>query len=400
MLNTRHLRAFLTVAQSGSVIRSSELIRRAQSAVTRTIKELEKDVGVPLFERRAQGMLLTEFGRALQGRVERAFAEMDTARAAFTAACPAVKSIAQAPIFALAIGRQRLLVFVELVEQHHMGAVADSLGISQPAASQALREIESGLGVRLFTRSAGGLQPTPLGALLGMHIRRALAEIRAGELEIASLQGAMAGSVVVGTLSLGRTRLLPTAIIRLMKQYPKLTVSTVEASFEHLAMRLRAGDIDFMLGALREAEHTIGLAREVVTHDVLSLVVRKSHPLARKRQITPADLSAVSWVLPQRGTPTRELLERVLAARGLGKARVAVETADLAITRGLLVGSDLITAVSAHLYHHEIAAKLLAILPVALPETRRPIGILQRPSSSPSLAARLLMDELHAIGKL
>jgi len=400
VLNTRHLRAFLTVAQSGSVIRSSELIRRAQSAVTRTIKELEKDVGVPLFERRAQGMLLTEFGRALQARVERAFAEMDAARAAFTAACPTVKSVAQAPIFALAIGRQRLLVFVELVEQHHMGAVADSLGISQPAASQALREIESGLGVRLFTRSAGGLQPTPLGALLGMHIRRALAEIRAGELEIASLQGAMAGSVVVGTLSLGRARLLPTAIIRLMKQYPKLTVSTVEASFEHLAMRLRAGDIDFMLGALRDPEHTIGLSREVVTHDVLSLVVRKDHPLARKRQVTPADLSAANWVLPQRGTPTRELLERALAARGLGKARVAVETADLAITRGLLLGSDLITAVSAHLYHHETAAKLLAILPVALPETRRSIGILQRPSSSPSLAARLLMDELHAIGKL
>lgn len=400
MLNTRHLRAFLSVARSGSVIRSSELVRRAQSAVTRAIKELEKELGVPLFERRAQGMLLTEFGRALLGRVERAFAEMETARATFKAAHPSAKSTAHAPIFSLSIGRQRLLVFVELVEQHHMGAVADSLGISQPAASQALREIENGLGLKLFTRTAGGLQPTPLGALLGMHIRRALAEIRAGEAEIGSLQGAMAGRVTVGTLSLGRTRLLPTAIISLMKHYPKLTVSTIEASFEHLAMRLRAGDIDFMLGALREPEHTIGLVRDVVAYDVLSLVVRKSHPLARKARLAPADLTTADWVLPQRGTPTRELLEGVLAARKLGKARVAVETADLAITRGILLGSDMITAVSAHLYHHEIAAKMLAVLPMPLPETRRPIGILQRSASQPSLAARLLIDQLHAIGKL
>lgn len=400
MLNTRHLRAFVTVATLGSVVKSSAELRRAQSAITRAIKELESEVGAPLFERRPQGMLLTAFGHALLERAERAFAEMETARQAFATAHPNLRTLARAPIFALAMSRQRLLVFVELVEQHHMGAVADTIGISQPAASQALREIESGLGLRLFTRTAAGLQPTALGALLGMHLRRALAEVRAGELEIASLQGALAGRVVLGTLSLGRTRLLPAAIVRLRKQYPHLTVTTVEGTFEHLAMRLRAGDIDFMLGALREPEHTVGLAREVVTHDELSLVVRAGHPLARRRSFVGADLAGLDWVLPPRGTPTRELLEKALVLRGLDKARVGVETADLAITRGVLLGSDMITAVSAHIYHHEIATKALAVLPIALPETRRPIGVLQRGASAPSLAARLLIDQLHAIGQL
>jgi LysR family transcriptional regulator, regulator for genes of the gallate degradation pathway len=398
LLNTRHLRAFVAVATLGSVVKSSTELRRAQSAITRAVKELESEVGAPLFERRPQGMLLTAFGRALLGRAERAFAEMETARQAFATAHPTLRTLARAPIFALAMSRQRLLVFVELVEQHHMGAVADTIGISQPAASQALREIESGLGLRLFTRTAGGLQPTALGALLGMHLRRALAEVRAGELEIASLQGALAGRVVLGTLSLGRTRLLPAAIIRLRKQYPHLTVSTVEGSFEHLAMRLRSGDIDFMLGALRDPEHTVGLAREVVAHDELSLVVRSGHPLARRRSIAGADLTGLDWVLPPRGTPTRELLEKALALRGLDRARVGVETADLAITRGILLGSDMITAVSAHLYHHEVTTRTLAVLPFALPETQRQIGILHRGASAPSLAARLLIEQLHAIG--
>lgn len=400
MLNIRNLRAFVTVARSGSVIKSSRLVRRAQSAVTRSIKELETDVGVLLFERRSQGMLLTEFGRALLIRIERAFFEMETARTAFRGTTMPANLIEKAPIFTLSISRQRLLVLAELVEQHHMGAVADSLGISQPAASQALREIETSLGCKLFIRGPSGMQPTPLGALLGMHIRRALAEIRAGEVEIQSLRGAIAGRVVVGSLSLGRTRLLPKAMIQLTKNYPNLTITTVEGAFEHLAMRLRAGDIDFILGALRPPEHTIGLTREVVTYDVLSLVAGKSHPLTRKRKLTFADLASADWVLPPHGAPTRELLENALRSHGLSDPRVVVETADLAITKGILVGSNMLTAVSAHLFHEEIAAKTLVLLPLALPETGRSIGILQRSASSPSLAAQMLMANIRTIGQL
>ncbi len=318
----------------------------------------------------------------------------------FKDASPPANLIEKASIFSLSISRQRLLVFVELIEQRHMGAVADSLGISQPAASQALREIETSVGVKLFTRGPGGMQPTPLGALLGMHIRRALAEIRAGESEIGSLRGAIAGRVVIGTLSLGRTRLLPKAIIQLTKKHPNLTITTIEGAFEHLAMRLRAGDVDFILGALRPPEHTIGLIREVVTHDVLSLVAGNSHPLARKRKLTFSDLASAEWVLPPHGAPTRELLENTLKTHGLTESRVVVETADLSITRGILVGSNMLTAVSAHLFREEIAAKTLVVLPLALPETGRDIGILQRSTSSPSLAAQLLMANIRSIGQL
>jgi len=281
-----------------------------------------------------------------------------------------------------------------------MGAVAESLDISQPAVSQALREVETSLGVELLVRSPGGLLPTPLGALLAMHIRRALAELRAAEVEIGSLQGAVSGRVVVGTLSRGRARLLPRAIVRLTESYPHLTVSTIEGSFEHLATRLRAGDIDFMICALRPPEHTVGLVREVVAHDALALMVRHSHPLVRKKVLKFAHIEDAQWVLPPRGTPTREQLENAFRQRGLREPKVVVETADLAITRGLLLESNMMTAVSPHLFQHEIETRAVSILPLELPETRRGIGILQRSASSPSLAARLLMDNIRAIGKL
>ena len=388
------------MAQTGSVVRSSQIVRRVQSAVTRSVQELERELGALLFERRPQGMLLTSLGCTLLHRVERAFAEMDSARQGIAAAGPPAGWNDHAPILSLSLGRQRLLAFAELVEQRHMGAVADSLMISQPAVSQAVREVELGLGIEVFLRSPAGLQPTPLGALLALHVRRALAEIRAAELEIGLLQGAMAGRVTVGTLSLGRTRLLPRAIIRMQESHPNLTVSTVEGSFEHLSMRLRAGDIDFILGALRPPEHTIGLTREAITEDELAIVSRARHPLASSPDRSFTVLSQARWVLPQRGTPTRELLEAALRGRALPAAEVTVETTDLAITRGLILDSDMLTAVSPHLFQPEIEIGALAILPFDLPETRRGIGLLQRAGGSPSLAARLLMDSIRAVGRL
>ena len=81
----RHLRAFLAVADEGSANRAGAALFRAQSAVSRSIRRLEHELGVELFERRARGMLLTEYGRALLVRARRARAEMQRARAELAA---------------------------------------------------------------------------------------------------------------------------------------------------------------------------------------------------------------------------------------------------------------------------------------------------------------------------
>ena len=152
---------------------------------------------------------------------------MAAARQAIEEAGPPAGWNGQAPILSLAVGRQRLLIFVELMEQRHMGAVAERFGISQPAISQALRGVEAALGIATFLRGPAGLQPTPAGALLALHVRRALAELGAAETEIGVLQSGLGGRVTVGTLSLGRARLLPQAIINLQASHPNIVVGTI-----------------------------------------------------------------------------------------------------------------------------------------------------------------------------
>jgi len=389
----RHLRVFLAVADQGSANLAGAALFRAQSAVSRSIHKLETELGVKLFERRARGMLLTEYGRALQVRVRRVQAEMQRARSDLAALAPG-GSVRNAPIFGMLTHERRVRAFVALAEQHHMPSVADSLAITQPAVSMAVRQMEEGIGIPLFERTARGMLPTPAGAALALRLKRALAEIRNAVADIAALRGITEGTVTVGALPLGRTRLLPESIAGVVSRHPGLRVATMEGSFEALAAALRAGDVDFILGALRPSEYASDLHGEPLASDELGIVCRQGHPWAKRKRFPPSDLALARWVLPRENTPNRTLFERALAERSMPRPDVVVETSDLAVLRGVLLNSDLLTAISPRQLAYELNAGLLSLLPIPLVETRRIIGITRRTDSVESPGAKLLMEEI------
>jgi LysR family transcriptional regulator, regulator for genes of the gallate degradation pathway len=389
----RHVRVFLAVAVQGSANRASAALFRAQSAVSRSVHKLEYELGVKLFERRARGMLLTEYGRALLVRARRVHAEMQRARTEL-AALVEKGSVRNAAIFGMLTHERSVRAFVALTEQHHMPSVAESLGITQPAVSIAVRQLEDSIGVALFERTARGMMPTPAGAALALRLKRALAEIRHAVADIASLRGVTQGTVTVGALPLGRTRVLPESISGVVTKYPGLRVATMEGSFEALAANLRAGDLDFILGALRPVEYASDLQGEPLAEDGLGIVCRRGHPWAGRKHLPDRDLTRARWVLPRVNTPNRTLFERALTARGLPPPNVVVETSDLAVLRGVLLNSDLLTAISPHQLSYELGAGLLTLLPVPLHDTRRVIGITRRTDSLPSPGATILMEEI------
>ena len=393
----RQLRAFLAVADQGSANRAGAALFRAQSAVSRSIHKLESELGVILFERRARGMLMTEYGRALLVRAKRVQAEMQGARAELQVTAER-RTVRNAPIFGMLTPERRVRAFVALTEQHHMPSVAKSLGITQPAVSIAVREMEESIGVELFERTVRGMIPTPAGAGLALRLKRALAEIRHAVADIAALRGITQGTVTVGALPLSRTRLLPESIAAIVSNYPGLRVATMEGTFEALAAALRAGDLDFILGALRPKGYASDLDGEPLADDELAIVSRRGHPWGKRRRIAPAELIRARWVLPRVNTPNRTLFERALSKRGLSTPEVVVETSDLAVLRGVLLNTDLLTAISARQLSYELSAGLLTVLPVPLPDTRRVIGITRRTDSVASPGARILMNEIARRG--
>jgi len=385
-----HVRAFVRVADYGSVSKASEALFRAQSVVTRSISELEARLGVLLFERHANGMRLTDYGTRLLPRARRVLAELDSVPQLLNGADKAQNE----PLYLFQA--RRLQVFVKLCETHHMQTVASLLGLSQPAISSTLKVLESGCGQTLFERTPRGLLPTRASLDILFPVRRALNELRHIDTDISALQGALQGVVQVGALPLGRTRILPEAIVRLMREHPGIQVITNESPFDLLATELRAGDVDFIFGALRATAYASDLAGEAWLTEEMVVLARRGHPLYSKSALQ-AELADAQWVLPRAGSPARHMLDDCFTAFGIAPPRPAVESGDMAIIRGLLLRSDMLAAVSAHQLEPEIASGELCILPLELRHTSRAIGLTSRTASLHSPVAQALMDVIREI---
>lgn len=395
LTNLMQIRAFSQVVAQGSVSRAADELFRTQSAITRSIRDLEQKLAVPLFERHASGMLLTDFGKCVLPRARRAIAELHQVPALL--ARLQGKGAARAdsePLYLFNV--RRLQIFVCLCETRHMQTVATLLGLSQPAISAALKVLENGAGAPLLERTPHGMVPSLAGREIEANIRRALNELQHIPADIAARRGVLTGVVRVGALPLGRTRLLPQAIVRLTARYPGVSVVTNESAFSALASELRSGDIDFIFGALRDSDYAADVYSETLFTEEMVLLARCGHPLAQAG-LQPSQLKNVRWVLPRSATPARRLLDDCFQAMAMPPPSPVVESGDLALVRGLLLNSDMLAAVSAHQLEHELASGELVQLPLALPNTGRAIGLTFRTGSLHSPAAQALIDSLRAL---
>ncbi|MCU4117748.1 LysR family transcriptional regulator [Variovorax sp. N23] len=396
-INLRQLQAFSAVAAAGSIARAAEGLLRVPSAVTRSVLQLEGALGRPLFDRGSRGVTLNASGELVLVRARRIEREFEEARTHLVARGCIDSTVDPKSLFTSILNGRRLAVIASLSEKRNMPSVARDFGITQPAISVALKDLEHGLGAALFERRAGGLVPTVAGLIVAFHFKRVLAEVRHIVPDIAASDGTLQGSVHVGALPPGCTQILPMAIAALLARHPRLHIATVESPYDALAASLRNGDIDFMLGALRAEDDAVNLEQQLLFEDHLSVIARAGHPLARARPIDVDLLRAAMWVLPRQGSPSREMFERFFSQADERPPIPAVETGDLALLRGLLLESDMLTAISAHALRHEIRDGRLVVLDFPLAHTHHRIGLTQRLGALPSPGARALMQEIEAV---
>lgn len=395
--NLAHLRVFAVVAESGSATKAAALLYRAQSAITRSVQELEDALDAPLFERKPSGMLPTPVGRAVRERSKRIFTELEALGQWCTQRPSCARTFTPGAIPSYLLNTRRLELLVTLVRDRHMPSAAVALGISQPAISSAIRILESGAGFKLFHRSARGLQLTTEGETFTLRVRRALNELRHIPDDIAALKGSIRGHVAVGALPLGRSLILPEAVARVSRAHPGVRVATDESAYEMLAASLRAGDIDFILGALRPTDPDSGLYGERLMSEGMVALVRRDHWLAGVRGLSLEQLADAQWILPRSHSPGRTILDALFERTRLKPPVPAVETADLAVIRGLLLRTDMVAVLSAQQLHYECETGQLVILDIEIPHTQRDIGLIMRSTGNPSPAARMLIDAIRDV---
>lgn len=389
------LRAFMAVAQAGSVVRAAEQVFKAPSAVTRSVMELEHQLGTALFERKPRGMLLNTSGQAVLLRAQRIHEEAQAAADEYLRAQTTAVGLHNVLVNLMFNGR-KLQLLIGLGEHRNLSATAAHLGLTQAGASMALTRMEASLGHPLFQRMMQGMVPTDAAARLVIRAKRVFSEIRHMQADLAAISGSLAGVVTIGTLPLGRTFVVPTGIAHALTLHPGLRVVTFESHYEQLIASLRSGDIDVVFGALRPAETAPGLVTEALFSDRIGIIARTGHPLAQKKSLKLEDLLGQPWILPRPNAPGRRLADAFFRNAGLELPAPSVETGDLAMLRQLLNSSDMLTAISPHQLMFEIADGSLTELPVQIGATTRQIGFTLRQGSALSSSALAVLDAIRA----
>lgn len=376
LLNLRHLRAFCAVARAGGIARASPLVHMSQPAITQAIAKLEASLGAPLFARTGSGMVTTEAGALFLARAERTLAILEAGAAAlFRAAGPRPEG--GRPFHTLVTATQ-LRALLAIAAEENFTTAARSIGVAQPSLHRVARQLERLAGVPLYEKHAGGIALSEAADAFARHARLAAAELRQGRAEVDATRGIDTGAIVVGTLPLSRSTILPVAINRMAAARPAVRIEVVDGPYRELLRALRHGEVDLVTGALRDPPPAGDVSQEPLFHDALSIVARADHPLAGRKRVSLATLARHPFVVPRAGTPTRAHFERLFADAGLAPPAQLVEASSLVLIRELLRDSLRLTMISTHQVRDDLAEGRMRALPIDLSATMRPIGVTLR----------------------
>ncbi|USG62234.1 LysR family transcriptional regulator [Sneathiella marina] len=396
--NLRHLRAFRSVAFHQSISRASEEVFLSQPAITQAIANIEKALNVELFLRRSDGVFLTEAGKLFLKRSERADYYLRTGIDEALAMSGVKKKITFAKLHQLISGVQ-MRALIAVSETGNFSLAARSIGISQPSLYRAARDLERLSEMTLFKKDSRGISLTAAATIWARYAKLAFAELSQTYMEIEEFKGIDTGRIVVGTMPLARSFVLPSAINAVTKKRPGIEVSVIDGPYEELLHGLRHGEIDLLIGALRDPPPIEDVVEEALFDDSLALIVRNGHPLEKKAQLTIEQLSDYPWITPRIGSPTRAKFEALFAESPALRPASIIEASSLVLIRGLLMDSDRITILSAHQVRHEKEWGLLSLLSFKLKEAQRPIGLTMRREWHPTASQADFVEALRRAGR-
>lgn len=262
-----------------------------------------------------------------------------------------------------------LQVVLALASAGTTSKAATILHLTQPAVSRALLSVEDKLGVRVFERAPRGMVPTPQGERLIAGARTLLVEL--ADLE-RSVKAPLVPPVRLRVVCECYTAYhwVPSAIVNLRKTLPGIDVTlSVDHRGDPVAA-LQAGDIDVAL--LTTATVPAGqLEEHPLFSDEIVFVMSKTHPLAKKKALLPADLRSTTLVT----SPTPEGEARWFMASVFGRARPRLHFERVPLTEAILdmaragVGVGILSEWMAgpHLNRGDLIVRRLAAGPLMRP---------------------------------
>jgi len=281
---------------------------------------------------------------------------------------------------------------VAVADHRHFRRAAAACAVSQPGLSAQIRELEDQLGVRLFERGRGGVVVTPEGRQVAEQARAILTAARELVEAGRALGQPLAGSLRLGVIPTVAPYLLPQVLPVLQGVYPELALLLREDQTPRLVERLAAGELDVLLLAL---EADLGdSVRLPLFRDPFQLVVRRDHPLARRRRVRESDLDGSELLLLDDGHCLRDQALSACQARG-ARERPNFRATSLGTLTQMVASGIAATLLPELALAREVTPRSdLVAVPFERPVPHRTIGLAWRRGTARTAEYRLLAPHL------
>jgi LysR family pca operon transcriptional activator len=292
--------------------------------------------------------------------------------------------------------RLPLLRAVDAIDTHRsLLKAAAAIGLSQPALTKSLQELEELLKLRLFDRHARGVRPTEAGTVFLRSARRMLAEVRRLDEELDLISAPGGGMVALGALPVAAAGVLPGALTRLKSIYPAMRVRLQQGRTEELLPLLALGEIDLIVGRLYEPPVPDGFGREALWTEPISILARAGHPLLSEERVTLDQLRGYDLVLPTVTQRVGQDIENLLGVLGLAPT-APLRSSSYGFIREMLHGTDLISVMPRLMMVGDLMRGTLRVVPLPITAPDRPAGLILRRERTLPAAGRAFVSCLRA----
>lgn len=390
-INFWHLHALRTLFAASTMSAASLELGLTQPSVSQAIRSLERRYGADLVLRSNGLFRATQEGRILADRAGRTLDILCEGLSETTGLSPR-----QALQLVRAVSSSRLQALMTLVKVGGFAAAARAIGRSAPTLHRAARDLETALGAVLFETTSFGVRPTRLAEGLARYASLAFAEMRQARAEIDAANNKDSGRTVIGAMPFARSHMAPIAVEEFSRDYSGHRVSIVEGVYEDLVARLRHGEVDFLVGALREGLDAKDLKQTHLFFDHLSIVMRSGHPARKINRLSRRVLLDYGWIAPRAGSPLRRHFDDLFAG-GPAPASI-IECNSVSASRVILTNSDRLMLLSDAQIEFEKAASVLATRPHPHGPIARSIGLTVRSNWRPTEIQAALMKHMSRVG--
>lgn len=282
---------------------------------------------------------------------------------------------------------RQLRAFLAVMEQGSFTRAAGMLNITQSALTNAVKNLEAELGLRLFDRTTRQVEPTAHGRQFATVARRFTEDLERGMEDLRAHVDRQQGLVVVGAAATMISSVLVPALKVLSERYPGIRVRIIEVLTAEAVERVRGGDMDLAFTTI--AQPTADFDAVPVMRDAFDLVCPPMHPLAGSK-------SPLSWNVFRAhrtvGMSVESGIRNILLKDDAGQLAVGQLAYEVSSVAGLIrmVRDGLGIAAVPGLVAQAMASEGISRVRLA-PPVRRTISLISRAGRSPTPAAGALV---------